>query len=409
MRFLRFKKIIFIVSGGIAAYKAPDIIRKLKKEGAEIKVVLTDSAKEFVTELTFQAVSGNSVFSDIFNDEIRSGMSHIELARWCDAVVVAPATADFISNLASGRANNLASTICLATDQKILICPAMNRLMWENQLTRDNVSTLKKRGFDFLGPFDGEQACGESGPGRLADVDTFPQAVSRLFSSGDLSGVGVLVTAGPTHEAIDPVRYIANKSSGLMGYSIAIAARELGASVTLISGPTHLDPPERVKVISVITASEMLSAVLHNLSANNIVISAAAVADYRIDVASKTKIKKSDAIQTIKLVKTVDIIKEVGRSEEKPFTIGFAAETELLEENSKSKLIDKNLDMVVGNLVGDNIGFGDTENKLTVFWEGGSAVIEKASKPSLGRKLMSIIADRFQSKNDDSRKTTVEK
>ena len=398
MDFLHSKKLLLIVTGGVAAYKSPEIVRKLRAVGADVRVAMTSAAQEFVTELTFQAVSGQDVFTSLFVGEADSGMGHIELARWADAIIVAPASADFISQIATGQAKDLASTICLASTSPILLAPAMNQQMWKNLATQANIKKLKQRGFFFNGPSDGEQACGEVGPGRLAEPETFVSVVSDLFKTNDLSGSKILITAGPTQEPIDPVRYIGNRSSGLMGYCLASVAVEMSAIVTLVSGPTALLAPKGVNLIAVNTAQDMLEATLRELEAKqDIFIGAAAVADYTPIKPAMKKIKKIEETMTVEMRKNPDILAAVSQHPKRPFTVGFAAETDNLEQNALNKMKKKELDMVAANLVGlSNQVFGGSENELFVFYKESKTHLPRAEKLQIARSLLSLITENYK-------------
>ena len=398
---LQNKRVLLGVTGGIAAYKSADLVRRFKEQGAEVRVVMTAAAQSFVTPLTFQAVSGNPVHTDLLNPEAEAGMGHIELARWADVVVVAPASANFIARLAHGMANDLLTTLCLATAAPIVIAPAMNQQMWQAEATIANCQLLQKRSVLQLGPGEGDQACGDIGPGRMLEPMEIIDGLSGIFLSGVLEGVKVLITAGPTQEAMDPVRYITNHSSGKMGYAVAQAAAEAGAEVILISGPVTdtLQEAAGVKRINVVSAEEMSKSVLEIVENNcQLFISAAAVADYSCPDPADQKIKKSgagdDLILTLK--KTQDILANVAALSEPPFTVGFAAETEKLEQHAQDKLKRKSLDMIAANRVDDpELGFHSDENALHVFWQGGDQELPRASKQKLARKLIQLIADRY--------------
>ena len=398
MDFLQSKKLLLIVTGGVAAYKSPEIVRKLRSVGADVRVAMTSAAQEFVTELTFQAVSGQDVFTSLFVGEADSGMGHIELARWADAIIVAPASADFISQIATGQAKDLASTICLASTSPILLAPAMNQQMWKNLATQANIKKLKQRGFFFNGPSSGEQACGEVGPGRLAEPETFVAVVSDMFRTNDLSGSKILITAGPTQEPIDPVRYIGNRSSGLMGYCLASVAAEMSAIVTLVSGPTALPAPKGVSLIAVNTARQMFDATLRELdSKQDIFIGAAAVADYTPVKPAMKKIKKAEDTITLEMRKNPDILAAVSQHPKRPFTVGFAAETEDLEQNALNKMKKKELNMIAANLVGlSDQGFGSSKNELFVFYKRSKSHIPRAEKPQVAKSLLNLIAKNYK-------------
>ena len=397
------KRILLGVSGGIAAYKSADLIRRLQDDGADVRVVMTRSAQEFITPLTLQALSTHPVHTDFLDTETESVMGHIELARWADALLVAPATADFIARLASGQSSDLLTAICLAAECQIILAPAMNQAMWAKPTTKKNIRTLRQMNVTFFEPDVGLQACGETGAGRLMDVPKIVNALSDQFSKTSLSGCHVIITAGPTLEAIDPVRYISNHSSGKQGYALALAAIEAGAKVTLISGPTNLKPPERTHFISVNSANEMLEAALSTAIQADLFIAVAAVADYRPVIVKDHKIKKSgDNEMTLTLVKNPDIVKTIANIQRPPFTVGFAAETEEVISNARAKLIAKNLDMIIANDVANkSIGFNSDENETTVIWNTANGISElhqpKMSKDNLARKLISLIAKQMAS------------
>ena len=401
MQSLSDKRILLGITGGIAAYKSAELTRRLRNHGAEVRVVMTPAATEFIAPLTLQALSGNPVHTDLLDHEAEAAMGHIELARWADAVVIAPATANFIARLSNGLADDLLSTLCLATAAPLLIAPAMNRQMWQNPATQENIARLQARGVTLLGPASGGQACGETGPGRLLDPEELVHAIVSAGRSNQLAGVSVLVSAGPTREFIDPVRYLSNRSSGRMGYAVARAAEEAGAAVTLVSGPVSLVPPARVRVIEVVSAGQMYDEVLAAAPASDIFVSAAAVADYRTGNAAGQKMKKKDADLLLRLEKTPDILAEVAALDRPPFTVGFAAETENLHDNAKKKLKSKNLDMIAANRVGDGLGFDREENALEVFWTGGSESLATVPKEKLARQLVEIIIARYREKSSE--------
>ena len=406
MQSLSDKRILLGITGGIAAYKSAELTRRLRDHGAEVRVVMTPAATEFIAPLTLQALSGNPVHTDLLDHEAEAAMGHIELARWADAVVVAPATANFIARLSNGLADDLLSTLCLATAAPLLIAPAMNRQMWQNPATQENIARLQARGVTLFGPASGAQACGETGPGRLLDPEELAQAIISAGRTNQLAGVSVLVSAGPTREFIDPVRYLSNRSSGRMGYAVARAAEEAGAAVTLVSGPVSLAPPARVKVVEVVSAGQMHDEVLAAAPASDIFVSAAAVADYRTGNAAGQKMKKKDADLLLRLEKTPDILAEVAALDRPPFTVGFAAETENLHDNAKKKLKSKNLDMIAANRVGDGLGFDREENALEVFWTGGSESLATAPKEKLARQLVEIIIARYREKSSEQQHRT---
>ena len=398
MQSLADKRILLGITGGIAAYKSAELVRRLRDHGAEIRVVMTPAASEFITPLTLQALSGNPVHTDLLDHAAEAAMGHIELARWADAVIIAPATASFIARLSNGLADDLLSTLCLATAAPLLVAPAMNRQMWQNPATQENIARLQARGVTLLGPASGAQACGEMGPGRLIDPEELVQTIISAGRTNRLAGVSVLVSAGPTREFIDPVRYISNRSSGRMGYAMAKAAEEAGAAVTLVSGPVSLTPPARVSVIDITSSGQMHSEILDAAATCDIFISSAAVADYRTREAAPNKMKKKDSEPVLHLEKTPDILAEVAALPNAPFTVGFAAETENLHDNAKQKLKSKNLDMIAANRVGDGLGFDVEENALEVFWPAGTQSLGTAPKENLARQLIEIIVTRYREK-----------
>jgi len=392
------KHILLGVTGGIAVYKSAELVRQLRKQGAEVRVIMTAAATEFVAPLTFQALSAHPVHTDLLDTGAEAAMGHIELARWADVLLIAPATADFIARLVSGRANDLLTAVCLACDATVAIAPAMNHVMWDNPATRDNLGTLEKRAIRVLGPAEGEQACGESGPGRMLEPAELVAALSDLFNTGVLAGRRVLVTAGPTREAIDPVRYLSNRSSGRMGYAVAAAAAEAGADVLLISGPVSLATPARVRRIDVESAAEMHAAVMHEITDTDIFISVAAVADYRPHTIAAQKLKKDAATLSLELTRNPDILADVGALPDAPFTVGFAAETQAIDSNARDKLRVKKLDMIAANAVGQQQGFDREDNALHVIWAQGEQQLALTGKAKLARQLVAIIAEHFENK-----------
>ena len=390
------KHILLGVSGSIAAYKSAELVRRLKDAGADVRVVLTRGGAEFVTPLTFQALSGNPVHTELLDTQAEAAMGHIELARWTDAVIIAPASANFIARLAQGRADDLLSAICLATASPVAIAPAMNQQMWANAATQENLRLLKTRGVLQFGPGEGDQACGEIGPGRMLEAEQLAQLTADLFETGSLAGRTVLVTAGPTQEAIDPVRYLSNRSSGKMGYAIAQAAAEAGAKVILISGPTALATPTRVQRIDVRSAQQMRDAVMQHVNGSDIFISTAAVADYRPVQIADQKIKKTENTLTLELQRNPDILAEVVALKDGPFTVGFAAETENLEQHARDKLERKGLDMIAANQVGEGLAFEADENALLIITAIDKQQLPIATKAMLGRQLIEIIAKRIR-------------
>lgn len=396
MNTLANKHILLGVTGGIAAYKAAELVRGLQQAGAEVRVVMTRGATAFITPMTLQALSGYPVRTELFDPEHEAAMGHIELARWADAVLVAPASADFMARLAAGMADDLLTTLCLATAAPLALAPAMNRQMWLAAATVENARRLQQRGVRLFGPAEGDQACGESGPGRMVEPVELIEGLSTLFTSGVLSGVAVTVTAGPTREAVDPVRFISNRSSGRMGYAIAAAAAEAGAQVRLVTGPVSLATPAGVERVEVETAEQMLEAVM--VDPGDIFIGCAAVADYRPLEAAQSKIKKSAGEITLTLQRNPDILATVSGLPNAPFTVGFAAETDELESHARSKLKAKGVDMIAANWVGQRAaggGFDSETNALSLFWEGGGQALPKAAKSRLARQLIGVIAERF--------------
>lgn len=394
------KRVILAVTGGIAAYKSPDVVRRLRERGFEVRVVMTRAACEFVTPLTFQAVSGNPVYTALLDENAEAAMGHIELARWADTVLIAPATADCLAKLAHGIADDLLSTLCLATTAPLMAAPAMNQQMWEAPATRANVALLRERGVEFLGPGEGSQACGEVGPGRMLEPVDIANRVASRYNQDRLGGLSVMVTAGATREALDPVRFITNYSSGKMGYAVAAAAAEASAQVTLVSGPTALDGPFGVERVFVNSAREMFDAVMGRVRDNDIFVAAAAVSDYAPEKYADQKIKKDEDTMTLALVRTPDILAEVAALDDGPFTVGFAAETHDVETYARAKLSNKALDMIAANRVGvPGTGFGSDDNALSVYWAGGAEELEFAPKTQLARQLIRIVAERYREKH----------
>jgi phosphopantothenoylcysteine decarboxylase/phosphopantothenate--cysteine ligase len=392
------RRILLGVSGGIAAYKSADLVRRLRDTGAEVRVVMTRGATAFVTPLTFQAVSGNPVHTTLLDEAAEAGMGHIELARWADQVLVAPATADFMARLAHGFANDLLSTICLATSAPVMLAPAMNHQMWINSATQANYSLLRERGVQFAGPASGSQACGETGPGRMLEPVEIVTALAPV-PSRCLEGVRVLISAGPTFEDIDPVRYIGNRSSGRMGFAVARAAVAAGANVSLVAGPVKLETPSGVKRIDVRGAVEMRDEVVRLAATANVFISVAAVADYTPARRAEQKIKKGLPTQKLELVGTPDIVAEVAALDTGPFTVGFAAETENLKEHAIEKLSRKRLDMIAANRVGqDDSGFDSENNEILILVPGGEKYLGIGSKQELARLLIEEVAARMKEK-----------
>ena len=390
------KRVLLGVSAGIAAYKTPDLVRKLSELGAEVEVILTRNADQFVAPLALQAVSGRSVHNYAMTAESESGMGHIDLARWADVVLIAPATANVIARLCQGNADELLTTVCIATEAPLAVAPAMNQQMWQNPATEQNMRTLAERGALILGPDSGEQACGEVGPGRMLQPLDIAQRLGAHFQSGVLAGKNVMITAGPTWEAIDPVRGITNHSSGLMGYALAQAASEAGANVTLVSGPTSLQPPERVATVNVTSALDMHSAVFNEIDTQDVFIGVAAVADYRPVSSAEHKIKKNADEMTITMVKNPDILADVASHSKRPFCVGFAAETNDVLEYARGKLERKNLDMIAANHVGNSdTGFGTPDNAITLISSESVIELPKQNKYALARGLVNEIAKKL--------------
>jgi len=409
MNTLSGRRILLGVSGGIAAYKSPDLVRRLRERGAEVQVVMTAGAQRFVTPTTFQAVSGREVRAELWDPAAEASMGHIELARWADYVLIAPATADCLARLAAGRADDLLTTLVLATEAPIGVAPAMNRIMWSKRVTQANVAALRERGVEFFGPGEGEQACGEVGSGRMlepaqiaAQLDASlggataasvrPAAASRR---GALSGRRVLVTAGPTRERIDPVRFISNRSSGKMGFAVAEAASAAGADVVLVAGPVSLDTPPGVRRIDVESAADMLAAVERECAGLDVFIGTAAVADYRPVLSAAHKIKKTAERIELSLERTTDILATVAARPDRPFTVGFAAETHDVESYARGKLLAKRLDLIAANEVGDDKVFDKDDNTLLVLWADGQLQIGPACKTAVAERLVELIATRL--------------
>ncbi len=393
------KQIILGVTGGIAAYKAAELCRLLIKAGADVRVVMTPSAAEFITSLTFQALSGNRVHIELLDEEAEAAMGHIELARWADLVLIAPASANFIARLSQGRADDLLSTLCLATNAPIAIAPAMNQAMWCNQNTQENLQQLNQKNITILGPGSGEQACGDVGFGRMLEPQEIVQGAADIFETGELAGINITITAGPTREAIDPVRYISNHSSGKMGYALARAAMEAGARVVLVSGPVELEAPPQVKLVAVESARQMLDAC--KVVPGDIFISVAAVADYRPANSASEKIKKNADTMELSLVKNPDILAHISLSDQRPFCVGFAAETQNIEEYARKKLEDKRLDLIFANNATDT--FNSESALATAYWSDGEHPFPCSSKSSLARDMVSLIARCYRKSKVENR------
>lgn len=393
------KRIIVGIGGGIAAYKSAELVRRLGDLGADVHVVMTRGAREFITPLTLQALSGNPVHTDLLDPKAEAGMGHIELARWADLVLIAPCTADLMSRLVQGSANDLLTTLVLATDAPIALAPAMNQAMWADSATQANAEILNQRGFKLLGPGAGIQACGDIGLGRMLEPELLAQNAADLFAHQALTGKHVVITAGPTREDIDPVRYITNHSSGKMGFSLAEAAAEAGARVTLISGPVHLSTPDRVERINVNSARDMLAACEAAMPCD-ILIAAAAVADYRPEASAEHKLKKDPNSvdgMTLKMIRNPDILATIAKRADRPFSVGFAAETQNLLEYAAGKLRDKNLDLIVANDVANtDIGFNSDDNALTVIdRQQQQTSFTQTSKSKIARQLITFITTHF--------------
>lgn len=393
------KRIILGITGGIAAYKSAELARRLRESGAQVRVIMTRAAEEFITVMTMQAVSGHTVSRHHLQPESESGMDHIELARWGDAIIVAPATGNFIAKLANGVADDLLTTVCAAADSPVAIAPAMNKQMWDNPATRKNIAALNANGVLCFGPASGNQACGDIGDGRMLEAIELVDATSRLFKTGVLANRKVIITAGPTWEALDPVRALTNHSSGKMGYAIAEACVEAGAHVILISGPTSLPDPEHVHKVDVNSAEQMQQAVNKHLPETELFIAAAAVADYRPRHVSQQKIKKDAENLTLELVKNPDILAEVAALETVPYIVGFAAETDDLEKNGRQKLLNKKIDLIAANKVGGDIGFNTDDNALLLIDHNSTVELDRQPKSQLARKLVHSISEKFNAKN----------
>ena len=392
------RRVLLGVGGGIAAYKAADLVRRLREAGAEVRVVMTDAAQAFVTPLTFQAVSGQPVRGRLLDETAEAGMGHIELARWAQTVLIAPATADLIARLAAGLADDLLTTLCLATEAEVVLAPAMNRVMWAHPATRANLATLHARGVRSIGPAAGDQACGETGAGRMSEpLEIVGELAQALAAETLLRGRKVVVTAGPTLEDLDPVRFIGNRSSGRMGFALAAAFAEAGAQTVLVAGPVQLPTPPGIERIDVRSACQMRDAVLQSIGECDIFVAAAAVADFRPATVSASKIKKEAAQQMqVDLVRNPDILAEVAALADGPYTVGFAAETDQLVEHARAKLESKGLDLIAANQVGGELGFDSADNRLTVLWNGGSVRLDRAPKPVLARQLVRLVARRLE-------------
>ena len=403
MKSLANKNILLGVTGGIAAYKSAEIVRHLKKSGASVRVVMTRSAEEFITPLTLQALSGNRVSTELLDAEAEAAMGHIELAKWADGILIAPATANTIARLSSGRGDDLLSTVTLAFDGPISVAPAMNQAMWRDERTQENLKKLIDQDFGICGPGSGEQACGDVGLGRMLEPIDILDMFSLSFNEGTLSGKKILITAGPTQEPIDPVRFITNRSSGKMGYSLVEAALESGANVTLISGPVNIEPPSNCNFVSIKTAEEMYDAVMHHISGMDVYIGTAAVSDYSPAKASDSKIKKdgSSSPMVLELKENQDILKSVSELEQRPYVVGVAAETNDLIKNAEKKLSNKNLDLIIANDVSNkDIGFDSDDNEVTLITEKEKHLIERQNKRKVSKKIIDFISGRINDQNN---------
>jgi len=399
MNRLNNKRVILGITGGIAAYKSADLIRRFREQGSDVRVVMTTAAQKFITPLTMQALSGHPTHVSLLDTEAEAAMGHIELARWADIIVIAPASADFIARLSHGQGDDLLATLCLAARCPIAIAPAMNQAMWQTPANQTNIDTLTRRHIHIYGPGEGAQACGDIGPGRMLEPEEITQATANLFDTGLLSGKKIVVTAGPTREIIDPVRYISNHSSGKMGFALAEAACEAGASVVLICGPVSLETPERTKRIDVVSAGDMLDATLNTIEDADIFIATAAVADYRPTTTADQKIKKSGGDLTLSLVENPDIVATVARQPNAPFTVGFAAETRNLMTHAQEKIKRKQLDMIIANDVSQqDIGFNSDKNAVTVVTPHSHKELPTASKRKIARQLIQEISEQFNKK-----------
>ncbi len=394
------KRILLGVCGGIAAYKSAELVRLLRKSGTDVRVAMTESATKFVAPLTFQGLSGNPVHTQLLDVNEENAMGHINLARWADAIIIAPATANMLAKMSQGLADDLLSTLYLASECPVFVAPAMNQAMWSKTVTQENVLRLQNHGVVFIGPETGEQACGETGAGRLSEPEQICTRLLQEQRRNPLSNKKVLISAGPTREALDPVRYISNRSSGKMGYALAEAAKIAGAQVTLVSGPVNLPSPDGIELIKVESAQQMYDVIVPNAINYDIYIGAAAVADYRPAEIQASKIKKQDCEAVIRLQRNPDIVATVATLEQKPFVVGFAAETDDLDNYALNKMRDKNMDMIAANWVGkDQGGFDSDLNALKVFWENDQKSFAMTDKKLLAEQLIDLIAERLNEKN----------
>ena len=401
-------RIILGVTGGVAAYKSLELVRRLRERGAQVQVVMTRGARTFVSPVTFQAVSARRVRDDLWDAAAEAAMGHIELARWADLVLVAPATAHCMGSLAAGLAGDLLTTLCMATEAPVILVPAMNRAMWANPALQENRALLEGRGIRFLGPVEGEQACGEEGVGRMMEPIDVVSAVFEepiRLASQSLKGLTAIITAGPTREPIDPVRYITNRSSGKMGFALAAAAQAAGAKVVLISGPVSVATPQGVERIDVETAEEMYASVHERVEDADLFIACAAVSDYKPESEAGEKLKRTEATLSLELIRSPDTLASVAKLQDGPFTVGFAAETQDVAENARKKLVRKGLDMIAANKVGRDCGFDQETNSLMVFWGDGDAELEQASKSVVAERLIQLIAERYHAANSEQHST----
>ena len=401
-------RIILGVTGGIAAYKSPELVRRLRERGAQVQVVMTRGARTFVSPVTFQAVSARRVRDDLWDEAAEAAMGHIELARWADLVLVAPATAHCVGSLAAGLAGDLLTTLCMATEAPVILAPAMNRAMWANPALQENRVLLEGRGIRFLGPAEGDQACGEEGVGRMMEPIDIVNAVFEepvRLASQSLKGLTAIITAGPTREPIDPVRYITNRSSGKMGFALAAAAQAAGAKVVLVSGPVSVATPPGVERIDVETAEDMYASVHERVEDADLLIACAAVSDYKPESEAGEKLKRTEATLNLELIRSPDTLASVAKLQDGPFTVGFAAETQNVAENARKKLVRKGLDMIAANKVGRDCGFDQETNSLMVFWGDGDAELEQASKSVVAERLIQLIAERYHAVNSEHHST----
>lgn len=391
------RNVLLGVSGGIAAYKSAELVRQLQELGANVRVIMTRGAQEFITPLTLQALSGKPVHTELLDAEAELGMGHIELARWADVLLIAPATADLIARLSAGRADDLLTTVALATAAPMVLAPAMNQQMWRDAATAENIKLLTTRGVQMVGPSEGQQACGDVGPGRMEDPALIAEATAKLFPTTELAGLKIVITAGPTREALDPVRYLSNNSSGKMGYALAAAAIDAGATTTIISGPVNIDAPEHARVIAVQSATQMLEQAMAQIGDCDIFIACAAVADYRPAALENQKIKKGPEQISLALVRNPDIVAAIAAANPRPFTVGFAAETQNVVTYARDKMTRKNLDMIVANDVSDAaIGFNSDQNAVTVLWSGGEETLPQANKSAIARRIVTLVAQQVR-------------